>query len=79
VTAADAVGTGRIGATNGEIGSGAIAFRMELVTVTRAGVRGGTTRIQIGAVSSLGGVGVINNRSARRALSSFFAVACSAR
>ena len=66
----DAVGTEPAGATNGAIGSGVTAFRTKVPTA--AGARGGIIRIQIGAVSSLGGVGVIN-RSAKRARSSFFA------
>ena len=65
--AADAVGTGRTGATNGAIGSGVIAFQTKVVTVTTAGARGGTPPTQICAAFFLGGVGVIN-RGDRRAL-----------
>jgi hypothetical protein len=61
VTAVDAVGTEPAGATNGAIGSGVTAFRTKVVTVTTAGVRGGTSPIQIGAVSSRAGVGVIHS------------------
>jgi hypothetical protein len=56
--AVDAVGTGHTGATNGAIGSGVIAFRMEVPTT--AGPQGGTIPVQIGAQHGLGGVGVIN-------------------
>ena len=65
--AVDAVCTGPTGATNGAIGSGVTAFQTKVVTVTTAGARGGTPPTQIGAASSLGGVGVIN-RSHGRAL-----------
>ena len=61
MTAVDAVGTEPAGATNGAIGSGVSAFHTKVVTVTTAGVRGGTTPTQIGAVSSRGGVGVIRS------------------
>ena len=64
--AVDAVGTGPTGVTNGAIGSGVIAFRMEVVS-TAVGALDGTIRIQIGAQHGLGGVGVIN-RSHGRAL-----------
>jgi hypothetical protein len=64
--AVDAVGTGHTGATNGAIGNGVIAFRME-VGSTVAGARGGTLPIQIGAQHDPGGVGVIN-RSDKRAI-----------
>ena len=57
--AVDAVGTGPTGVTNGAIGSGVIAFRME-VTLTTARARDGIIPIRIGAASSLDGVGVIN-------------------
>jgi hypothetical protein len=59
--AVDAVGTGTTGVTNGEIGSGVTAFQTEVVMDTRAGARGGTIPTQIGAVSSLGEVGVIHS------------------
>ena len=65
--AVDAVGTGPTGVTNGAIGSGVTAFQTKVVTVTTAGARGGTIRIQIGAVYSLAGVGVISKNG--RALS----------
>jgi hypothetical protein len=64
--AVDAVGTGPTGVINGAIGSGVIAFRMEVVS-TAVGALEGTIRIQIGAQHGLGGVGVIN-RSHGRAL-----------
>jgi hypothetical protein len=64
--AVDAVGTGPTGATNGAIGSGVTAFRMEVVS-TAVGALDRTIRIQIGAQHDLGGVGVIN-RSDKRAL-----------
>src|SRR5262249_26354469 len=61
--AVDAGCTGPAGATNGAIGSGVTAFRTKVVTVpgtvTMAGAQGCTSPIQIYAVSSLGGVGVI--------------------
>jgi hypothetical protein len=57
--AVDAVGTGPTGVINGAIGSGVIAFRMEVVS-TAVGALEGTIRIQIGAQHGLGGVGVIN-------------------
>jgi hypothetical protein len=54
------------GATNGAIGSGVTAFQTKVVTVpamvTTAGARGGIIPIQIGALSSLGGAGVINRK-----------------
>ena len=63
--AADAVGTGPAGATNGAIGSGVTALQTKAatvpVTVTMAGARAGTSPIQICAVSSPGGVGVIHS------------------
>jgi hypothetical protein len=65
--AVDAVGTGTAGATNRAIGSGVTAFQTKVVMDTTAGARGGTIPTQIGAVSSLGGVGVIHSeRHARR-------------
>jgi hypothetical protein len=62
--AVDTVGTGPTCVTNGAIGSGVIAFRMEVVS-TAVGVLHGTIRIQIGAQHGLGGVGVINRSHAR--------------
>ena len=65
MTTVDAVGTGPAGATNGAIGSGVTAFQTKAatvpVTVTMAGARAGTSPIQICAVSSPGGVGVIHS------------------
>jgi len=55
--AVDAVGTGPTGVTNGAIGSGVIAFRMEVVS-TAVGALDGTIRIQIGAQHGLGGLGL---------------------
>ena len=67
--AADAVGTGPTGVTNGAIGSGVIAFRMKVVS-TAVGAPDGTVSIQIGARHGLGGVGVINSEQpARRTFS----------
>ena len=57
--AVDAVGTGPTGVTNGAIGSGVIAFRMEVV-LTAAGVPGDTIPIRIGTAPTLRGAGVIN-------------------
>jgi len=62
VTVVDVATTGPTGATNGAIGSGVIAFRTKVVTVTMAGARGGTIRTQIGGLYSLAGVGVINKK-----------------
>ena len=62
----DVATTGPTGVTNGAIGSGVIAFQTKVVTVqvtvTMAGARGGTIRIQIGALYSLAGVGVISEQ-----------------
>ena len=68
MTALDAAGTEPGGAINGVIGSRVTAFRTKMVTVTIAGAQGGTIRIQIGAVSSLGGVGAINRPTAAHLL-----------
>jgi hypothetical protein len=59
VTAVDAVGTEPAGATNGAIGSGVSAFQTKVVTVTTAGVRGGTTPTQIGACPPALGLGIL--------------------
>ena len=61
----DVATTGPTGATNGAIGSGVIAFQTKVVTVTTAAARGGTTPTQIGTVSSLTGVRVINKNDKR--------------
>jgi hypothetical protein len=66
VTVVDVATTGPTGATNWAIGSGAIAFRTEVV-LTTAGALDGTIPIQIGAWHRLGAAGVINsNRDALR-------------
>jgi len=62
VTAVDAVDTEPTGAINGVIGNGVTVFPTKVVTVTRAEVRAGTIRIQIGALSSRGGVGAIHTK-----------------
>jgi hypothetical protein len=46
--AVDEVGTEHTGVTNGAIGSGVTAFRMEIVS-TAVGALGGTIPIRIGA------------------------------
>ena len=61
MTVVDVATTGPTGATNGAIGSGVIAFRMEVV-LTAAGALDGTIPIQIGAWHRLGGAGVINKK-----------------
>jgi len=64
VTAADVVGTGPVGVTNGAIGNWVTAFQTKVatVTVTMAGAQGCTSPSRICAASCLGGVGVINSR-----------------
>ena len=65
MTTVDAGGIGPAGATNGAIGNGVTAFLTKVVTVpvtvTMAGARAGTSPIQICAVYSPGGVGVIHS------------------
>ena len=64
--AVDAVGTGTIGATNGEIGTGTTVFGTGVPTTP--GPQAGAIPTQIGAWNRLDEVGVIN-RSERRILS----------
>ena len=66
MTAVDAVGTEPTGAINGVIGNGVTVFLTKVVTVTRAEVRAGIIRIQIGAASSRGEVGAIHTKRRAR-------------
>ena len=61
MTVVDVATTGPTGATNGAIGSGVIAFRMEVV-FTAAGAPDGTIPTQIGVWHRLDGAGVINSK-----------------
>ena len=64
MTVVDVATTGPTGATNGAIGSGVTAFRIQVV-LTAGGAVDRTIRIQIGARRSLAGVGVINKNDKR--------------